>query len=244
MGVIVYNGVSSRDFGIEVAAPPDYEAAEKDYTSIEVPGRNGSLHIDNGRFKNVSRSYECSFAHPGWGFKKRFFTPASAIASWLGTVSGYARLEDTYDDTVYRLARYSGPLTITNLYDMAGTFTLEFDCLPERFLKSGELARETSSGIDMFNPTQFPSKPRIEIFGSGTCNLYVGSQLVIVKLGNYGSATVDSYYQEVYSGTNNLNGNATFINKEFPKMPPGRNHVGFNGNGITKIKITPNWWTL
>ena len=39
----------------------------------------------------------------------------------------------------------------------------------------------------------------------------------------------------------NQNGNIYAL--EFPKLVPGENIVTFDG-GITKIEITPRWWTL
>ena len=41
MGVIIYNGVSSEEFAIQVEHPPGYETPEKDYEVTHIPGRNG-----------------------------------------------------------------------------------------------------------------------------------------------------------------------------------------------------------
>lgn len=245
MGVIIFNGTSSKDLELRVAKAPDYVAAKRDFQSIDIPGRNGSVHIDNGRFQNVSRSYEVSFAIPGYNDHIKLFTlPASKIAAWLNAPIGYARLEDSYDAGVYRMARYNGDLNIENILSMAGKATLEFDCMPERFLKTGEEPIEGVSYVEVVNPTLFPAKPRIEIVGTGRCNLYVESQMVILDLGNQTSITVDCYYKEVYSGNIDMNNNCTLVDGDFPTIAPGKCRIGVDGSGITKLKVTPNWWTI
>ena len=47
MGVIVFNGISSKDVGIEVETFPEYTIPEREYEAIHVPGRNGDVIIDN-----------------------------------------------------------------------------------------------------------------------------------------------------------------------------------------------------
>ena len=58
MGVIIYNGISSEEFAIQVEHPPGYETPEKDYEVTHIPGRNGDIYVDKGSYKNASRSYD------------------------------------------------------------------------------------------------------------------------------------------------------------------------------------------
>ena len=48
MGVIIFNGIPSTNYGIHVEKPPVYATPERDYEVVHIPGRNGDLVIDNG----------------------------------------------------------------------------------------------------------------------------------------------------------------------------------------------------
>lgn len=152
MGVIIFNGRSSTEFGIEVEHLPDYDTPERDYDIIHVPGRNGDLVIDTGSFKNTSRKYQISVATRG----EAFYEKIKPIVEWLHSSSGYARLEDTYEPDYYRLAYYRESNTIDNLFDDAGRATITFTCKPQRYLKSGELPTSFVEGGGK-NKLKFPT---------------------------------------------------------------------------------------
>lgn len=242
MGVVVFNGVSSKDFGIEVATFPDYPVAKRKYRDIEIPGRNGPLHLDENTFENVERTYTVSFLARGDKANNSFRAVSAAIAEWLGSVSGYAVLEDSYDPEHFVYARFVDELSITNIYNEAGTFQLKFDCRPQRFLKSGAIPIAVSSGITLYNPTKFDAKPLIQVAGSGTAVLHVGSRSVSINMSTYRSATIDSEKQKIYTGATDLEPFTTLSGGGFPILQNGASTVTFTN--MTSVQITPNWWTL
>ncbi|MEY8515320.1 hypothetical protein AALC25_00060 [Lachnospiraceae bacterium 29-84] len=134
MGIIVFNGKSSKDYGIQVEHPPGYQTPARDYEMIHVPGRNGDILIDNGSFQNVDREYQIAVGSKG----EDFTGMANKISEWLHSASGYARLEDSYEPEYYRMASCADGITVENLLRHAGRATLTFNCKPQRFLKSGE----------------------------------------------------------------------------------------------------------
>lgn len=166
MGVIYFNGMSSKDIGIEVETYPRYEIPEKNVTTYEIPGRNGNIVVDNGTFKNAVTSYDVSFLTEDGEYNSQIHK----IAAWLYSPSGYAVLEDSYDIEHYRMARISSSTDFENLFNKAGKATLEFDCKPQRFLKDGDKSRiiktETNAVINtkLYNPTLFNSNPIIKIY--------------------------------------------------------------------------------
>ena len=166
MGVIYFNGISSKDVGIEVETYPRYEIPEKNVTTYEIPGRNGNIVVDNGTFKNAITSYDVSFLTEDGEYNSQIHK----IAAWLYSPSGYAILEDSYDIEHYRMARISSSTDFENLFNKAGKATLEFDCKPQRFLKNGDKSRiiktETNAviSIKLHNPTLFNSNPIIKIY--------------------------------------------------------------------------------
>lgn len=177
MGIINFNGRSSLQYGIQVEHYPDYDVAEHEYEIIEVPGRNGDVIIDKGSFKNVDRTYELA---TGSTSKDSFIFLMKQFVNWLHSASGYARLEDDYEPEYYRLAVFKESINITNLYNQAGRASVTFSCKPQRFLKSGDIThtfnrpnQTTFINRTIFNPTEFPSKPILCVYGGGIGTLMV-----------------------------------------------------------------------
>lgn len=48
---LIFGGECSKDFGLYISGSGAFNAPERDIETVEVPGRNGSLIIDNGRYK-------------------------------------------------------------------------------------------------------------------------------------------------------------------------------------------------
>lgn len=240
MGVIIFNGNSSLDYGIQVEQPPEYQTPAKDYDIIHVPGKNGDVVIDKGSYKNVSRNYKISS-----GYLDSEFTPlANRISEWLHSASGYARLEDSYEPEYYRLAMYDEAGMIENLLGQAGRATISFNCKPQRFLKAGDDIFLCSSASILLNPTGFDSLPivKINFTGKGGGVISIGGYTAVISNGVTTSMTINSEIQDVYDNTTNLNSKINLI-KGFPKLTPGENEISFSGN-IASVEVIPKWWTL
>lgn len=237
MGIVMFNGISSLDYGIQVEHPPEYQAPARDYEVIHVPGRNGDLVIDNGSYQNVNRSYQMAI-----GDKRKDYTSmANAISEWLHSVSGYARLEDSYEPEYYRMAMFQDEIGIENIMQHAGRLTVDFNCKPQRFLKSGEDAVKITQNTTLYNPTGFNSLPCITVYGSGSGSLGIGIYTITISKINE-SIVLDSDIQDAYKGTVNRNADIT-LNKGFPEFVPGENSITWTG-GITYVEVIPRWWTL
>ena len=240
MGVIIFNGRSSKDIGIEVWAPPNYQTPQRDYDAIHIPGRDGDLLIDKKSYKNVSRTYTVSFGQEG---KKNFTSLANALAEWLNSSSGYARLEDSYEPEYYRLACYQKAVEIVNAYQIAGSATIEFNCKPQRYLKSGDrIIGVSDSQKRLNNPTQHDSSPIIKVYGNSKGEIRVGDNTITILSVN-GYLVIDSELMEVYKDEVNCNSKVKFGLNSFPKLRPGINDISFSG-GITRLEVIPKWWTI
>ena len=246
MGIVMFNGTSSRDVYAEVEEPPTYSVPKRNYNQTHIPGRNGDLIEDEGSYDNVDGTYKMSVVPPkGYSYS----SVMSLFSSWLNSASGYARLEDTYDEDHYRLASFEGPLDISNVFQKGGKVDIKFSCYPFRFLKTGEepftLNKGTSSVV---NPTSFESKPYIYIMGSGSGSFKINDiTTTISSITNGMIIDSDSYDCYVLNSANiyvSLNDKIS-INPvdEFPKFSGGRNEVTISG-GITSLIIIPRWCTL
>lgn len=236
MGIVLFNGVSSMDLHALVQTAPDYEFPEKDYNVTHVDGRNGDIVVDTGSWKNVPRKYVLAI-----DTRKISYTEvASKLVQWLHSASGYARLEDSYEPDFYRMAMYKDAGTITNIYSKAGQIEVNFDCKPQRFFKSGEEPFRFDMSMDYYNPTDFPSLPKIMVYGTSSGIVKIGEYTVTINEIVNGMV-IDCEEEDVYF--QNQNCNSKVLIEEFPKLLAGTNNISFSG-GVSHIEIIPRWWTL
>lgn len=232
---LTFNGRSTHEFGIFISGESTYSAPERNVLSQEVAGRNGSLLFDRGNFKNISVKYP-SYIVEDLPSRIRDFL------NFAGSQIGYQRLEDTYHPYEYRMGRFkTNPSIDTAGYmNRSGKFTLEFDCKPQRFLKSGENAVEFSTDGIILNRTEFPSKPFIKVYGTGSGSIGIGSETItITTLDGY--MDIDCEIMDAYKGAVNCNKDVSFTDDIV--LNPGENNISFNG-GITSIEITPRWFII
>ena len=232
---LTFNGRSTHEFGIFISGESTYSAPERNVLSQAVAGRNGSLLFDRGNFKNISVKYP-SYIVEDLPSRIRDFL------NFAGSQIGYQRLEDTYHPYEYRMGRFkTNPSIDTAGYmNRMGKFTLEFDCKPQRFLKSGENAVEFSTDGIILNRTEFPSKPFIKVHGTGSGSIGIGSETItITTLDGY--MDIDCEIMDAYKGAVNCNKDVSFTDDIV--LHPGENNISFNG-GITSIEITPRWFII
>lgn len=226
-----FAGRPSRDFGLGISGEASFVKPQRRYTSQKVPGRNGDLTIDEGTFENVRIVY------PGYIIKD-FSLQYRGLFDFLNAVTGYGRLEDTIDHDVYRMARYAGPADPKVLgVAKAGTFNVEFDCKPQRFLKTGEVPVEFTANGTIYNPTNYGAKPLLRLYGTGTFTIS-GQTITVASASGY--TDIDVEIMEAYKGDANCNANVSLPDDFVIKA--GANQVTFSG--LTKAVITPRWWTI
>jgi phage-related protein len=231
-----FNGVSSETIGLYVGGQKTFGAPQRDVTKVSIPGRNGDLVRDNGRFLNTEIAYNVVAMDD-------FTETAMSVRNWLMSVKGYARLEDTYHPDHFRIARVTGTIDFeTSAYNKTGKAQVVFDCRPQRFLKSGETAVILSAEGTVTNPTLFDAKPLIRVRGSGDCSVTIGNQIIAIEDVD-GYVDIDCETMNCYNGTVNCNSKVTLGAQGFPVLPPGNTGIDFAG-GTTSVEITPRWWEI
>lgn len=231
MRQFIFNGRSSKEFHIGISGTRTFGAPGRDTESIIIPGKNGELTIDNGRYHNQEYPYDAFIV-------RKLPEKIEEFRNFLLQDSKYHRLEDDYHPDTFRLARYISGLEVeTKVLLRSGTFELVFNCKPQRFLKVGEKTINFESAGSIFNPTLYEAKPLIRAYGTGT--LFVGNTQVKINSADV-YTDIDCEIENCYKGIVNCNNNVEIEN--FPTLVPGNNNISFSG--ITKIEITPRWWML
>lgn len=233
-----FNGVVSDSLGVIVERYPERPVPERIVETVRVPGRNGTLTRSEG-FANVIQEYDVYISAAATGLP----TAANDFAAWLLSVEGYQRLEDSYNPGVFRLARLVPSADLVNWMNRFGRATLRFDCLPQRFLTSGETATTYTTDATITNPTAFPALPLVVVRGSGDIVFNLGGYVVSIE-DLASEITIDCEAQNCYDGPTNLNASVTLGNGEFPRLAPGANTLAIVSGSVTEIEITPRWWTL
>lgn len=226
----IFNGESSADFGVWISGGGTFNAPVRDVSTEAIPGRNGTVTFDNGRYENIQLTYPAFIS-------RRFQPRIDAFRAFLVSQRGYQRLEDSYHPDEYRMALYKSGLEVaTTARNLAGSFNITFDCKPQRFLKSGETLTSYASGSTIYNPTRFDALPLIVCSGNGSITL---NGTTVTISGNSGQIYIDCDLQDAYLGTTNKNSKIT---PNFPKLSPGNNALTYSG--VTGVQIKPRWWTI
>lgn len=234
MHYLTFAGRSTHDFGIWISGESTFSAPERNVESQEVAGRNGSLLFDKGNFKNMTVKYP-AFIKEGMPNKIRDFL------NFAGSQIGYQRLEDTYHPYEYRMGRFKPNMTIdsSGYMNRSGKFTLEFDCKPQRFLKSGEEITTLEADGVILNRTLQNAKPLLRVYGTAGA-IEIGAETIeISTIDDY--VDIDCEIMDAYKGAVNCNGNVSFTDDIV--LSPGDNNISLSG-GITKIEITPRWFII
>ena len=234
MGIntLTFNNVNSKTYGVYISGTGVFNAPARDREMIQVPGRNGDIIIDHGRYQNIEITYPA--------FIVRDF--ATNIRTWCNKILepiDYVRLEDTYHPDEFRMAVLAQDLEVDPVaWLAAGSFDLRFNCRPERFLKSGETATTFTQAGSISNPTDMPSKPLIRVYGAGSVT--VNGTAITIASHELSYIDIDCDLQEAYCGAVNANQYISALN--FPKLDSGANSVVLAD--VTKVEITPRWWQL
>ena len=265
---LTYDGVDSSSFGVFISGEGAFDAPARRGEMISIPGRNGSLFVDEGVFENITVEYP---AFIGTGYEALFREKLGDLRSALTSRGNYKRLEDTYHPDEFRLGVYRSGLEVDpKVITRAGDFTLKFDCKPQRYLKIGEEPIVLTDGALINNPTLFYARPLLKVIGNGTVKI---EPYEFIISGNDGEIWIDSEIMESYKLVHTLydltdeeleviqdeNGvdievskEATpewaeayveFINYVYPLIKPGDVPVWIS-SGIDELTIIPRWWRL
>lgn len=163
----IFGGVNSADYGIYIGGEGTYNAPKRAVESVSIPGRNGDLLIDQGRYENIEVTYS------GFNYETDLETFAIQLGRFRNAImslKGYQKLTDSFHPEEYRLAAYMDDFEIKPImYNTAAKFDIVFNCKPQRFLTAGEdPVTVTTSGASVYNPTLFESQPLLGVEGYGT----------------------------------------------------------------------------
>ena len=228
------DGVDARSVGIYLQKPIVFSGAVPIIEEQTIPGRNGTLVFETGSYENRSGNASC------FCLQENVDLAISSVGRFLMSKKGYRRLETSDDPNHYWMAFVKNSPQIEMRLRVVAPFEIEFDCKPQRFIKTGESAVTLTESGSIFNQYGQVALPLIKIYGSGSGSLTVGSCVVDIKELN-DVLFLDSDTQNAYN--NNGNQNMSINAPTFPTLPDGDTQIAFSG-GIERVEIVPRWWEL
>ena len=226
------DGESACSLGIRLQKEITFSAPSPRVESISIPGRSGNLLIPDGSFENVVGTAECFCTD------KNVTAVMTAVNAWLMRSVEYRRLETLNEPDFYRLARLTRGAELEPRLNHLNPFTLEFDCKPQKYYKSGEWPLEyTAKNKKLYSPSPFPALPLITITGTGNGTITING--VVITMSECNGVTLDCESKEATVNGASVNSR---ISGTYPTLGE-ENTITWSG-GITALEIVPRWWTL
>lgn len=233
-----FNGIDSRSMGIIVTKMPETVRAERRVERLEIPGRNGSLHIDEGTYSSYDRSMECAV------IERRNI---DKIAAWL--VGAGEMVFSTEPDKLYRVY-IANKIDISQMMRVFQKFIVTMDTQPFKYRVNGETDKIVIAPEDGFmyqatikinNIGTVYSEPIMLIEGVGSGKITVINAFGETEIGMLftgAAVTIDSGLREVYTQSWNINDRVT---GNFPRFAVGENVVKIEMATLDYMEIMPMW---
>lgn len=159
-----FDGSSSRNYGVYITGAAVYNAPVREVEMVSIPHKNGAFALNKGRFENIEVTYPAGIYADN---EADFANAISNFRNFLCSKDGYCRLTDDYNPNEYRMAIYKSGLEVEPSLLKAGEFEITFECMPQRYLTSGETEITVSNNQTITNPTLFDAGPLIKAVGNG-----------------------------------------------------------------------------
>lgn len=236
--MFTYKKIKASDMGLRVLNNVVFSSPERDVELVQIPGRDGDLIIDNGRYESVIRSIPCRLESN----KNDVEVLIDRINNWLINSDGFNEfLWHNDPDYVYQ-AKIEGQVESQRVLSRFAETIIDFRLHPVKHLRSSLREREIVNGLVVVNTLALSAKPIIRVVGTGDVTLQIGDQQVeLTELP--GGCIIDSERQTI---TNLHSSETLFSNMRsypFPKLVPGNNAITWTGNDI-KVFITPRLGAL
>ena len=217
----IYNGINSKDMGVILKELPPIIKPRRRMEIIQVPGRNGTLHIDENCYEPISISLECTL---------KSNIDARSITNWL-TNFGTITFSDEPDK--FYNAAITNSIPLERVFRIYREFIIQLELQPiaQSIQEYTYNCNNTSENILKIDSTA-EMYPYIKISGTGEVTLSVNHKVSTLKIDEE-YIELDCELQNAYKGTKSKNDK---MNGEFPILIPGDNKIQITGNATMQIK--------
>lgn len=232
MNHLVFNGKDFADFSAQVLESNFLQGGERDVTLFNVLGKNGTLIVDNNRFKPVTYWVKL-------GVIGNMQINMDAMRSFLASSKGMCRVEESQTPNMFRMAAFHKSFAPDKYDHLNGTVKLEFTAQPQRWFKNGEMKVSFTSNGSIMNPTGQTALPLIRVFGHGS--FVIGSLEVTIAEHTQAYIDLDCDAMLAYCGAVQMGQYVSSTSHEYPSLHTGAN--GITLDGVT-LEIIPRWFEI
>lgn len=126
---VIFGDLNFEDYNAFAFGCNLFDRPERSVEVIQIPGRNGDLVLDNGKYNNIDRVYHVQVT----GIRN-----IDALMFRLSSMVGYYRLEDEYEPDVYFTARLKSPPEILQIVGESAHLLITLDRYPQKWLKTND----------------------------------------------------------------------------------------------------------
>lgn len=217
----IYNGINSKDMGVILKRLPPITKPKRRIEIVQVPGKNGTLHIDENCYDPITISLECTL-------KKNI--DARSITKWLsdfGTITFSDELDKFYNATIIN------SIPLERVFKLYREFIIQLELQPialsvEEFVY--ECKNNNVNSIELQCSAQ--TYPYIKLTGTGQVQVTINNKICSLNIDEQ-YIELDCELQNAYKGTKSKNDK---MNGEFPILIPGINTIQIIGNATMIIK--------
>lgn len=245
-----WNGVKCTEYGMHVLSQPIFTIPAEKTSSVDIPGRSGSLTLLEGTdiYSALTLSCVCVIDDPYYTKDGATVNRVAEIAGWLkgaGTVKFANRTEGCYH------ARIANQISFDQIVrgDPHRSFSVQFQCEPFLYLDSGETPitiAKSASPYKLVNAGNVVSHPLIRITGTKEGTIMIGDRTMIVNdFSSISYILLDCDAKIAYKGAKGSASDpltllGTRVSGEWITIPTRNSYVTITG-GITSVTITPRW---
>ena len=212
--------------------------------SIQIAGRSGDLHIDEGAYNNRVGTIPCYALDSTFTQgvpNAKVMTKMDTVMAFLFRQSGYRKLQVSDDTDHYWYGRVANGGEISARLSLLNPFSIEFDLKPFRYLVGGEtIVPNVTSLTEFENLTGFNAYPLIYVSatGQGTIENSYGS---VTILDSTSEIIIDTEDCRAYS-SGGASKDYLISSDAFPYLPPGSG--GFTISNTLTVRVSPRYRTL
>ena len=252
---LTINSTNLSTYGAYITGTGIYSAPEREYDWYSIPNRDGDILGLKRRLRNNVVSYDLVIYN-------NIDTNLTNLRNFLYSLTGLIRISDSAHTDEFRMGVYEGPFEpIVTADGNLAAVTLEFKCQPQRWLTSGETeasqtitpSSTTKISLTVTNPTNFPSRPLLKVYGTGT--LTVNNTDIIISdtlPSGVSYLIIDCDTMAIYRSGYTTNYNPYVSMKygneygvDFPTLKSGVNTISTAySQNISQVKVTPRWWRV
>lgn len=144
------NDINIGDYGIFINSDTYLDAPQIDYTSYNIPARNGSVIQYNKRFENVVRKFECYIPDT-----QVVQTALDNLKKLIYSNTGYIKISSDYEPDCFMYGYMAQDINVEPFNnELTAEFELYFSCMPQKISVNGNeytYSRQLQGDVYIYN---------------------------------------------------------------------------------------------